>query len=420
METKSNNEIDVPSLLDKARKYNEMNNFTEAEYYANLAILTAEHNHIYKIQALGIKSYVNNIHKNTDILLSIARKFQKFINKKQYINEDTTLAFIRGLYRMGKHLMEKRNIFLATYFIYKTKVFVSNNLKEDQTTHQIEETFNYVLNEVSKILDEEKLKVKQNQLFLENSKNYFATTHGDINIENTSVYLVSTLWLNNFIHYLNKDPMAEKQFDRRNVLLLYFNDGSNKEDYKRYQGHFPGPINNLHLTDSKDYWFDPDEREQHTNIYLRLEAGEKTDFVYLPANIWNDLKAYYSCNFEIERRVLSNKTVEIHLKRIKILILSDLLTDRNLHLIKPRYIQISKYDTVKDLKAKIYRCLCHALGMKITADNVKSRLFVPEFTDHRNRELFQIIHAYIGEFESLNLKGIELADESHQIIVNLC
>jgi hypothetical protein len=411
-------EINVNSLLDKARQLTSTKDDINAEYYANLAILSCEDNHILKIQSLGIKSFVNNKNKNIDGVLNVVRKYMHLAANKNNMTEETMLSYIRGYYRIGKLYQDNGNYFMASLFLYKANMLA--NSQEGDIKNEIEQWFYKAIDEVAKIIKGQASKIKQNMDFLESCKTYFKTSHHNLDNGDAEVYLVSNLWLNNLINYLDKDPLNDKFLNRSNVLHLYFNDGSNKEDYKKYQGSYPGPVNNFYIIEAKDYWYDPLPSELYTNVYLRLDARENVDFIYLTKDIWTNLKEFFDCNFEIERRFLSKGKIETHLKRIKILVLSDLLVPNAKNLIKPRYIQLSKFDTVAQLKSKILRCLSNSLHMDINADNVKTNIYIPEFTEHRDRELFQIIHAYAEGFDSLNLKGIEVLDDGQQINVRLC
>jgi hypothetical protein len=140
-----------------------------------------------------------------------------------------------------------------------------------------------------------------------------------------------------------------------------------KEDYKRHLGNYPGPINNYYITEVKDFWYDPLRDENYTNVFLKKDAKENLDFIYLNEDIYLGLKNNFEINYEIERKLNKNTKIEninyinsmcideeevqieIYLKRIKILVLSNLLLDGSCkQLIRPRYIQISKSKSLLD------------------------------------------------------------------------
>ena len=90
---------------------------------------------------------------------------------------------------------------------------------------------------------------------------------------------------------------------------------------------------------------------------------ENFDFVYVDQNIFEKLNFIFKSNdmFKIERKCFSlNNTenlIEVNLKRIKIIVLSEILAENNQNLIKPRLLQISKFKNILDLKRKILRSI---------------------------------------------------------------
>lgn len=114
--------------------------------------------------------------------------------------------------------------------------------------------------------------------------------------------------------------MSEKLFDINKVCLLNFCDDKNERfSSKKYQGRFPGPINNFHLLDFKNFWFDPDIEHQHTNFFLRHNVKENTDFTVVTYDTFDKLQCFFGSNYSIQRNsVVVNDTViiDVYLKRV--------------------------------------------------------------------------------------------------------
>jgi hypothetical protein len=142
------------------------------------------------------------------------------------------------------------------------------------------------------------------------------------------------------------------------------------------------------------------------------------------------IEKFFGKNYEIKRNRISTHEgsyYEIHLKRLKVLVLSNLLIDGGcMNYIRPRYIQMSKLDTVKDLKHKILRCLYQLFSKtnQSIAEKLKSvqfKIVVPEISDENKKfEMFSIVNSFTNKFTSLNrkIKGEEVTDDSIKLDVS--
>jgi ubiquitin C-terminal hydrolase len=460
-----NQQINVVELLDNARKLQNEGNFPLAEYNTNLAMLTQEEDLLLKIQSRAIRQFINFKNSNIKLILSDANKFLKVISKIGRLNDFEILTvFIRSLYRAGVILFKnKTDYFLSTYYFWRAKTILSNNdhlTSSSELKMTIEENLISSLEEISKILKIEKekflnllTKSNENQNLTDITQYLRGGTMSDIlgpdSTIDSNVYIISNNWVHNMAiflsrkeQYLNDEAAqysVDKYFDRRSVLLLNFSE--NTDEVKKYQGCYPGPINNINLVQIKDYWFDPETKESYTNVYLKPTMKENMDFVYFNSNQYLKIKSYFKIicpnYFEIERKINTNITtptqagtpicypseeIEIHLKRIKILLISDLLlTDNNISLIRPRYIQISKYKTLIELKNKIIRCLLNQIATNETVDDIQCmqysdfecRMYIQDVSsENRKSEIFKIIYAYVNKFATLKIKGLEVSNDN--------
>ena len=437
-------EINVLNLIENAKKFIESQDLTNAEYYLNLASLSPEIEFNSKIQAMAIRSYIHFSSKRECIVLLIANKILKEITKlKNDVETSTLFSFLRCFYRAGDLLSKNKKLFLSAFFFYKAKNYCESfesQMNNNDTKNSLELNLIKVLDEISNFLKIQKekylLDIDNRNGNIQMFRKIFLSENYSLNLETNcnSVYLVSTMWMNNLIYFLKKDQSAvDKTFERRNVCLLYFNDGIRKEEYRKYLGNFPGPINNYFITELKDFWFDPIDEEQYTNLFLRKDAKENSDFIYVNDTDFRLLKSYFNVNFEIERRLkrksddgmlidgqtkLAEPKIEIHLRRIKILVLSDLLIDAfNKQLIRPRYIQISKTKSLFDLKLKILRCLEYESKKELVdLTNLQIRFIIPEFSIlNKKRQIFEIVYSYTNKSSQFKLRGKELND--HKILI---
>lgn len=117
--------------------------------------------------------------------------------------------------------------------------------------------------------------------------------------------------------------MNEKLFDLNKVCILNFQeDNQDKLKRKKVLGKYPGPINNYHLLDFKNFWFDPDLEFQHTNMFLKHNVKENTDFILVNHSIFDKLYSFFGCNYQIQRNnvVFDNHVIlDVYLKRVSIL-----------------------------------------------------------------------------------------------------
>ena len=132
-------------------------------------------------------------------------------------------------------------------------------------------------------------------------------------------YVVSALWINNLREFLKNDnKMIDKNFDKIPVTTLY-SCNDNDEEYQNYLGNYPGPINNFFIINFKECWVDPSPNFSYTNIYMRNDIKEKSDFFFISESLWNSLQGVFNCYYEIPRQVVMmfhEKVIEVHLKKV--------------------------------------------------------------------------------------------------------
>ena len=141
----------------------------------------------------------------------------------------------------------------------------------------------------------------------------------------------------------------------------------------------------------------------------------------------SNLFLYHKHNRRIINKGVKHK---FYLLRFKILILSPVLVKNNLtNFIRKRNFQISRNKTVKDLKAKIIRCLNSEISNKIDIkkNNLLSNPFFhiinPEFTSESQNEIYNIVNCYYNKYSQYKqkLKGrfaLEKTSFENKVIVD--
>ena len=226
-------------------------------------------------------------------------------------------------------------------------------------------------------------------------------------------YIISSIWIENLFNFIeNNVKKLEKKFDKNQVCLCYFS-----ERISDCTGAYPGPINNFFLIDFNEIWYDPDPNFHHTNLIIKKNLKEKTDYFILEKKDFDDLKSLFECYYVIERNsvIFNNEImVEVNLFKFKVLILSDLLKcDLNQHLITPKNIQLSKTYNIKSLKEKLNRCINYVLREENQSNEIKNeiKIFNPNLTNKPNL-IFELIYSFVNKNSKYKFEGEELIDEN--------
>ncbi len=152
---------------------------------------------------------------------------------------------------------------------------------------------------------------------------YHNSNH-DFNSE--KFYLISANWMKNMFAFVNKylkydgtekfQSFIKQAFNKGNVVNLYYSDDNNDLSMA---GIYPGPVYNFSITQFKNFWFDPETSQAHTNIYLKKGIRENADFFYMNENGWNSIKEVFGFDFQIERKmanISNNQLIEVNLRKV--------------------------------------------------------------------------------------------------------
>jgi hypothetical protein len=166
-------------------------------------------------------------------------------------------------------------------------------------------------------------------LFDNQYSNNHLNTDGLITPHPDKYFLISANWMKNMFGFVNKylklqgtekfPSFIKQAFNKSNFFNLYNAEEWNENMDLSLAGIYPGPVNNFHIMQFKNFWFDPDSSQSHTNIYLKNGMKENSDFFYLREDGWNLIKEIFESNFEIERKIanLSNdQLIEVNLRKV--------------------------------------------------------------------------------------------------------
>lgn len=102
------------------------------------------------------------------------------------------------------------------------------------------------------------------------------------------------------------------------------------------------------------------------------------------------------------------------------------LKENAIDYIRPRYIQVSKNDTVADLKTKIKRCVSDLFKIKLRYENHpeysfdKVDLYIILFgMKKRVREIIRLIYSYNTQNRKFTISANKIEDDTTTVDVNL-
>jgi len=448
----------IDDLLKKCINKILSKEYSKCEEYLNLISL---YNGISVQQKAIFYSYkfssIYHQSEDEEQLFKISRKLIKLLKNNEddnLIPRDIKKMIVKQIYKFTTFLHKSKNYFFEYYLeqeLKKFRKYYPNDKMSMELSYKIKNSYE----EINKMIIEqqENFKNKKYRKEYKNLKKLFIENKYNLKIEKRkpkdSCFILSTYWVRNFIYYLNKITneiqrnneeveeseidieISQKLFQFRKTMYLYFHEEISNEDYLKYAS-YPGPINNLSIISNCNHWVDPDPKEKYTNQYLANKSIENDDFQIIDQDTYSIIKKIFGVNYELERKIIENSDkeidIEVYLLKFKILILSHELLLNNLkNLITVKKIQISKTETIEDLKNKIIRCLnieCKTYINKYIFDNKSSKFhfILPELKSEKSKdEIYNIINCYYNNYSTYieKISGIEIKDNSKEKLDNL-
>ena len=344
-------------------------NYNKIEFDCNMCINFSQIDKSHKIDAFSLISFIHFNKGDYNHVFYLNNRILKYI--KKYIGVESFI-YIRTLYRASKLLLNINNIYYSYHYNNLANEISENSKISKDASDTLSELTNEIKEKMTNyISNKTELLLKYN----ESSTLELITNISKIinNIENQKInddnnyYIINKIWLEKakkfIIEYerlckLNNEKdlkfFLNKTFNSDYIYCKYLGEESSKITIKEKDKNlpiFPGPIDNYSITLYKDFWKDPLNIQDNFFIKDNLEINK--DYYLINKENWDFLdKFFYSTN-ELIRKGNNNDLISL-----KCLIFHEKLINKNYqHYLRRRYIQISKNETVSDLKNKIIRCI---------------------------------------------------------------
>ena len=391
----------------------------EKDLLCNYILLEEKKSISDKVKCLSNKSMFLYKLKDPIQQLSLAGKASSYFLKNCNNMEDSNLYLLtKTLFRSAMN--ENRNPYISLV-LYKLITEILKSIKKP-----IEDNNKALLCSVNKHFDQFNLNSAKETIL--NNKEQFCSQFSIIEEnslieedENEFFYLVNKFWYDNAKNFIeavksgsNED--IESLFEKKSVLQNWYMNNTQNPSI------FCGKINNCSLIKFKDYWYDPNEDQSYTNVYLNHSIEERTNYLLL-----NEKKfEFYKNCFEIEKyQTIKRKKDEIHLVDMKILIFSKMfISNSKENFLKFKHIQISKKTTLEQFKEKVIRCLSHCFSKEDNSFYGNSFNFSLYYSECITKyDTFTLIASYINNQEKreiniahLNLQNVT-DDESFENLI---
>ena len=389
------------------------------EFFCNILLVPYEIDTKNKLSTLYNLQKIYNKTVQKDLFLVINKKLEKILLNQKDIK---IKYLINSFSKSANFYLElNQSYFYSLKYINKCTTIIndSKNLISESDSKHITKDLKFI---TQTILDYIQLK----RTFFENSLNIeyinkiatlidlIMTDQNNKNIDESNddkkyLYIINKVWIINLLsfikpyqlHLSNEGKDKEKFFDH-GFDFKYISDEYIKEKENQIDSQvFPGPINNLQITSLKDYW--KDDLNLDENDFIK----KKAEYALVNYDDWNFLSTIFGFTNIIRRKkdnldLISFKTI-IFDRRIK-------LKNKNINLLKERYIQINKAINIKQFKEKILRC-----ADAILKPNDKEKEICFFILDkEKSNLLIEMTYSYISLvpiYESLYIKKIEFKDE---------
>ena len=303
----------------------------------------------------------------------------------------------------------------------KKEIININDIDEEINNKEKKEIIN-INNIDEQINNKEKNKEKQNKIKPINK----LEEKDKINeLNNQYLYAINKIWLINIKIFLDNYLFAKEinclknffneSFNPEYVLDTYLSDEKIWFDQKTHNFcPFPGPINNIPISDFKDQWIDPDNKEE--NDLLKKNAVNGEDYFLINYNDWKLLNNCFTSTNEIKR-----KKDNIDMISFGVIILDQRFIEyknHNINLLKKKYIQIGKNATIFDFIKKIYRAVdfeIFDINKSLKKNNEKNEQNINKIkNDNKNQNNKKNINENINKINDLkNNENINIVDDNN-------
>ena len=384
IENEENNNLFETDLLkynfDYATKFNSINYLSldqikKKKFLLLIFLMSSKLNFFNKIISLDRLYSIFDLEKNENMIKYIILKLLKYIkDRRTSINMvNTSSFFCNGIlsnninyyfvYNVLKELKKiNKNVSLAQDVIKEINQIITvkitcfenlfRNLKNDESIYNIYKFIKYLLNPSKN--QEKKEIIKEEEK--ENGKDGY-------------LYIISRIWLENANLFLYNYVFSKKSktlpdffedaFSIDNVISVFLSPKKIEAPVKDKNYYpFPGPINNLFLTDYKNVLFDPQNLDE--NFLIKKNLKEYKDYFWIQNKDWTLIKNNFDATNEIKR-----KRNELEMVRISAIIFDYRMRkykNESIDFMQKKVIQICKNRSIKDLENKILRCMNYQIN----------------------------------------------------------
>ena len=385
-----NEKVNIGELTNLIKK-----NLTDVknDTYLNYILLEKTISLSDKIKAYELKCRISSFIKDNFSLIYFSFKCLKLYisNKtnKELLDSDT-FNIGKALYRAS--IVLKQNYPLLSFFYLDLCKQIVDHIPKSDLPEYKSIMKSYDNNYKSDIFEDKK-ELFSNKELLEKIQNIFTNEEKETNEDDEFIYLVEKNWYENckiFVNELLNGKNINRFFDAEEIRKNW-----NNGNRFGYNDMYCGPINNFNIIETKDFWFDP--QDKYTNVFIKNNL-DRNDYVILNKNKYEIIKDNFNNYdvFEIERKI-----DEIHLLKLKILILSSFFFEKNKeNYMRRRSIQISKKTTLDDFQSKIKRILDYLLNSNLKNEKEKidvSNINISIYTSNKKLsklDILTIIYSY--------------------------
>ena len=335
VEEESEVEIDCSKLILTSKSHFNKADATieelqKGEFYLKLSLQVPyidDHN---TILALANLSFLYNKKKEIENVLAIGLKMLRFLSSKRTrdLEETSVLFIIKIFYRTGLCLLNSKNLFLASRFLYEAKELLEHPKlnTSSQEREQLDLVFKECLNDITGEMTLIKKSLSDNPENIDQIKEIIKKigSYNEIQNKEEKFYIICAKWIKKLVAFLNRFSgnkridMIPALCDRNKVLIQHFDDDT---ESNKPTGYYPGPVQNILILELPDYWKDPDENEKHTLLFMTENLRENLDFFYLNTEGWNLIKDTFGYDYEIERNVVNlngSDIIEVNLRKVNL------------------------------------------------------------------------------------------------------
>ena len=346
--------------------------YSEIEYNCNICLNSSLIDMANKINAFSLLSYINFNNEFYDNLFYLNNRIIKLLGKDKGIE---AFIFIRTLYRASKILFEKYKNYFHSYYYANLALIIKDKSKIDQDSIRLLNKLMTTLKE-----DTEEYIIKKQNLFMNpetfnsekiNSLKEILNNIGKNNINNDDnlYYVINKNWVDRACNFFNeyerlinlkKDEdfaiFMDKSFKFNNIYSKYIGEELTNltiEDSDKNIPFFPGPIDNYSITVFKDFWSDSELKNVQNNFFIKEGLEINKNYYLINKNTWISLNEIFQSTNEIKRKGDNNDLMILKC----IIFEKNLQKKENVNHLRRKYIQISKKQSVNDLKEKILRSI---------------------------------------------------------------